>query len=328
MKSIIKTPILALTIGGGIVSPLDPSVIEEPTSLTLAGVYGAFTEDEDYTIEFVTHGDANKLILHVEYINPVYDTRILMQSIKVSNFISRKIFFTYTLQFKNKLKSTGLKLHFYFGNENDYIWSKSLTIYPKKKESINAKYYKKNNYLINGTLLGEGKGWILPDIYNFTNTIDFITTNKDNSLDVSEISFHHSPQINKMDKNNDCYLIINDIYNIYQSIDKSDDQLIKLPVKILSSNNECRFSFVNNMFVNPNTLEMSFKEQIGFITTDKFYVPLMSSDKFEDTEIYLQLNNIGPNETTITIPLNFIKGNNLIGNCFDSTYCIEGEVKK
>lgn len=324
MKYIIK----GILLSGAIISSINKSSTTNSYIIVPITVYGAFDGTKDATIGCFISNYTAGLKMTIEYYNTQFNTRFMVQSVNIDDSIDRAHRrFSIQLYLKDNLTANGLKLNLYLGSSLNPLWNTSFTLYPKISETINTKLFKKKNYVIKSTLL-TSSNWITDEVYDFSNTLDYISDNNDNSLNISECCFIHSPVVTNIDSYGESFLVIEDVHNIYQFIDKDINNSIKIPINIINNKEVYSFSFKNLMYVNPNNLQMSFVEQKGFIETNKFYIPFGLQEKLKDSEIYCELNRIGLNKTTVKLPLSYTEGKSLFGNCYDSTYCIQGEVKK
>lgn len=327
MKSITK----ALLLLSASLAPIRGSDVPASEMLYIGSFYGGFDGSSDVTVMCGINNYQKGLILTAEYFNTQYGTRFMVQTVDIDDNLDRtKKRLKFPLLFKGNMFKTGPTIDMYIGSKNKPLWENKFTIYPKISETINTKNYIKKQYVIKDTILTYTNlpEWVDSESYDFTNTLDIISNDKNNALEIMEINFSHYPLIDNLDNNGSCYLVIKDQYDIYKNIDKIETNKIKIPVNIIRNDKIYCFEFKNEMYVNPNNLQMSFRQIDGFIKTSNFYVPLGKLDSLQDSEIYFELNKIGMNDTTVKMPLSFVNGRNLFGACYNSTYCIEGEVKK
>ena len=323
MKSITK----ALLLLSAAIAPIRASDIPANEMLILGSTCGAFDGSSDVSLTCLMNNYQKGLMLNIEYHNTQYGTRFMVQTVDIDENIDRsKKRLKFPLLLKGNMFKTGVTIDMHIGNKSKLLWEKQFTIYPKLSESINTKNYIKKQYVIKDTILTPL--WVDSESYDFTSTLDIITNDMNNALEISEIYFSHYPSIDNLDNNGNCFLVIKDQYEIYQSIDKVETNKIKIPVSIKRNDQIYYFEFKNEMYVNPNNLQMSFRQTDGYIKTSNFYIPLGKLEQLQDSEIYFELNKIGMNDTNVKMPLSFVNGKNIFGACYNSTYCIQGEVKK
>ena len=62
----------------------------------------------------------------------------------------------------------------------------------------------------------------------------------------------------------------------------------------------------------------------GYVLTNDFYLPINGRKKFNQKQLYFDLNQIGYDGLTTSIPLKYDVDKSLVGTCTDGDYCIVG----
>lgn len=79
-------------------------------------------------------------------------------------------------------------------------------------------------------------------------------------------------------------------------------------------------------WAHPHTLEMcTYQLTPDYIATQNFYFPAGCYEDIKDNvEFYFVATNVGYNEATYYVNLDFLASHDYLGNCNNSTYCISG----
>ena len=85
-----------------------------------------------------------------------------------------------------------------------------------------------------------------------------------------------------------------------------------------------RFYPINDMYVNPNTLEMSSSKKKGYVKTDRIYFPI-TCDAEEKFEFRFVFDYLGANGIQFFYISNVYAPRRIFGNCFDSAVCVSTE---
>ena len=72
---------------------------------------------------------------------------------------------------------------------------------------------------------------------------------------------------------------------------------------------------------------MSFNPEEDFVLTRYFYLPKNGREDLIDKKMNVYLYGAGLGSSNITWNLTYLAGQNLLGDCSDSDYCIVGEQK-
>lgn len=112
----------------------------------------------------------------------------------------------------------------------------------------------------------------------------------------------------------------------YLPADETGQKII--PLSLIKNAETYYLSFPDIMYVNPLSLDMSLKEERGFVATSYFYLPINQMDIFENTNFSFAIEGLGANKSRFVWTVNFTVTKSLIGPCSSSDYCVIGGVSQ
>lgn len=204
-------------------------------------------------------------------------------------------------------------LKFYFAN-----------IYPPSKERVLATSLKQGIYTSKPVAFyGNGKDMVeIVDEFDFTKIGDYVDNDYYYRLDIGRNAFYfqNNYQITCSSANLRFY---DDDYLFPNFTHQSNDEIV-IPLKIYQRNEKLCFQFVNKFYVEKKTLDVSDTYQPNYIISSSFYLPINGLRKFNGKTLYVDINGLGMNEISTTIPLKYELNRLIMGSCSDGEYCIHG----
>ena len=160
------------------------------------------------------------------------------------------------------------------------------------------------------------------ETFDFSLNYDVFANEEYYQLDISNQSFNYScvkPFVYKTAE-----LLYQDVNDIFPYLSKDRRGYIHISLKLTQTNNRLQFSFNDLFWVNPHTLQISESKRLGFIRTNKVYLPLGKKDILEGSTFKIKVSEAGVNSSSIEYELTYYSSNNLFGYCENSDYCIKG----
>ena len=292
--------------------------------------YGAFTSEMNAMVKFKFEKTTQKHYFCARYYNYRTNSMLIDESYKLSEYLESDLTLEYTLKCKSRLNSDGLRI--VFSTENSAgteKTSKQVIIYPTNGDTIYSYQYVNKAYTIDNRIFKIESDTIKNrESVRFENTVDYLTNDVDNAIDISEVSFTYNEGINLINKTVNKYLKILDLDNIFPYLSKDANGYINVPLECVQNGIDISLKYKNRFFYNPSTLDISFTGRSGFIETDKFFIPKGKLKLLENATFAVEMMEFGRSKFNIVIPLNFVKDRNYLGLCSDSSHCIIGGIRE
>lgn len=260
----------------------------------------------------------------------IYDINNNLMSMSKSplTYISKysPIKLSFAMNFPNGLDENGFIIDFDLLDDNVIKWTSKATI--KLNSATNIDVLENKNYKTPVTAFYfKGKRIItLSEEYNFDNIYDYFPADYYQKIDLSKFSFKYN--YSKDFTYADATLYIYDEHNIFTNMQHDDDVLLRVPLKITQADGDYHFSYGCNLYVDPITFDMSFSFLPNYKKTNNFYLPINKKKEILDTTFEIGLYDCGDNHISFYWELDYLVNTNIVGNCYESAYCIIGGVKQ
>ena len=291
--------------------------------------YGPFSlsnlQDVDVTFTYELYSISSQSVIE--------RMRILKDGSVVASYNKKAISYTtgqrnnvtFTIPITNYWTQNGLELRFEIVTPSYAILKAySSTFYPPKNSQISAPTLKSELYTSkclgfygNGIEMCEFK-----EMFDFRNIGDYLDNDYYYRLDVSRNYFLYPNDFALIFKS--AKLRFNDSEYLFRYYTHKNNGDIEIPLTIEVNNNRARFGFNNLFYVNKRTLDISDEYQPGWASTYSFYLPINGRKKFNGKTIYIDLEELGYDKISTTIPLKFELNRTIVGVCTDGDYCVVG----
>lgn len=323
MHSLFRLGILGTLVTAAAVVPID-----EPLRATIdSDMIGPFDEfQSNQTIEFTYK--LNKRNAEVNEELRVYNARSGDQVSKDLTATHTVMSKPYTVSFNLLLKKffgpDGLTIKFSVISKGTTASTRSVTIYPRKKETINLK--ETNTTRVQSNIVSfaiiNGETVTYHDDFNFVGFKDYVNADNYYSLDLSENVFLY----NRSTLNcKSAVLRIWDMKNILKTL-PHDGNAVNVPLEIVNNGEKKSFKYKNIFYVNRLNLETLNYEFQNYVETDKLFLPVNKKKDFLGTYMEILLYDCGLNNYDLQFQLTYDVFRELLGSCDKSDYCIKGEV--
>lgn len=163
------------------------------------------------------------------------------------------------------------------------------------------------------------------DEYNFSLIPSSLLEETYLSIDLRKIKFTYKGK--SMLSGGLMYLTFTDWWNNFPYLEKErQNTVLKLKLEFDYTSLTYNLALKDGYYVNPSTLEMSYRPMPGFVETNTFYLPVNKGDKVDGMMMYFYLNSMGYELNNFTFSASYYYGKTLIGSCSDSQYCVIGEL--
>ena len=234
---------------------------------------------------------------------------------------------TYSLQMviptKNRLTEDGLKLEIQYTLNSD-TYTTTGVIYPYESKSIAVN--RQNLIITNKGVLFKIRSRVIvtDETLDFTDFPEYLSLKSGNAIDFSNLTFGIDKNIGFSCGN--IGLLIKDNTKVYPNLVTGSK--VTLHCDYIVNESEVTIYLNEQMYVKPDTLEMSKTKLNGMVPTTELFVPVGKEELLTTDDFRLVITNAGYSEATINIPLNFFYSKKVIGQCFDSEYCISGGIRE
>ena len=312
--------------------PLPPNPNLEDTYIYFynESYYGPFSSEYNVMTTFSFSTTTDRHYFCVKYYNNRTNALVVNESYKLSDYLDANNRLEYTVKCKDRLNGDGLRIVFSTENSSGKEKrTKTVVIYPTSPETIYSYQYVNTAYIVDQRIfkITNDKTYTKESV-RFENTIDYLTNDVYNAIDISEVTFTYDEGFNLINKGFNKYLKILDLDNIFPYLTKDSNGYINIPLECVQNNKDITLKFKNSFYYNPSTLDISTYSRSGFTKTDKFYIPKGKLKLLENATFAVEMNDFGRCKFNIIIPLSFIKDRNYLGLCSDSSHCIIGGIKE
>ena len=292
--------------------------------------YGAFFNESNSMVKFKFSSVTDRHYFCAKYYNNRTNALLVNESYKMSDYLESDRTLEYTIKCKGKLNNDGLRI--VFSTENSTGGeknSKTIRLYPTANETIYSYQYVNTAYVVDERIFKiESESIKSRESVRFENTIDYLTNDAYNAIDISEVTFTYNEGYNLVNKGVNKYLKILDLDYVYPNLTRDVNNYINIPLECVQNGKDISMKYKNHFYYNPSTLDMSFTSKSGYVETDKFYIPKGKLKILENATFAVDMPSFGRSGFNIVIPLNFVKDRNYFGLCGDSSHCIIGGIKE
>lgn len=241
--------------------------------------------------------------------------------------------FTFNVEINKYILPRGVYIWFfiYEKDTNNILFYDSRTVYPASKhEDINIKNltnytYTSTDYLFSfsSTVLTQSKN--RETIY-FTHFVDDIFYQEEYGK--SSFNGYISYEFNKaLSTEGKIYLFFDDKYEIFPYLKTIDNKkVIEFTFKRRSRVSIYYDISMVPLYVNYETYETSYLPRSGFQSTNYFYFPKNRRNEVEGMLFQICFETFGASKSEYYFDGIFSFNKNHIGNCNNSTYCVNGEI--
>ena len=244
----------------------------------------------------------------------------------VSYTIGTKRSVTFLVPIHDYWNVNGLTLKFEIINSSSSAILKdySITFYPPSQKTINGSLLKRETYTSkalgfygDGTELKE-----LKETFDFTTIGDYVGVDYYYRLRLDNNHFLYPNDYTLASYN--LALRFNDDDNLFPYYTHDNNGDIVIPLIFNRNGNQVSFKFKNHFYINKKTLQISDTYRAAFTSTNDFYLPINGRKKFNNKQLYIDIDRIGLDEISTSIPLKYDTSRSLLGVCTDGEYCIVG----
>ena len=244
----------------------------------------------------------------------------------IDHTIGSKRSVTFNVPIKDYWSTSGLTLNFEIVNSNSNAILKafSVTFYPPSQKTISGVLLKREQYTSKCLgFYGDGEGMKeLKETFDFTTIGDYLGVDYYYRLKLDNNYFIY-PNDNLLTSYG-ANLRFNDDENLFPYYTHQDNGDILIPLSLNKSGNKVTFKYKNNFYINKKTLQISDTYRSSFVVTKDFYLPINGRKIFNNKQLYIDLERVGLDEISTSIPIKYDTSKSLVGVCTDGEYCLVG----
>lgn len=158
----------------------------------------------------------------------------------------------------------------------------------------------------------------LIETFNFSNLSHTLDLSNYYKLDLSSLSFYYD--FYKEFEVDELYIEFLDSENLFPYLEEESGYK-RIPLYIKEDNHNLSFVF-KNLYVKPDTLEMSVVNREGFTPTNYFFLPKNKINKLQGFKFTLRMVNGGVSNITFSYEVEVGINALLLGPCSESMFCV------
>ena len=206
------------------------------------------------------------------------------------------------------------------------IFNESCTIYARQNDILNGNPHLGDYWTSEVLAFKIVDSEIVPyrDILSLQDTLDFFAVDNYYRLDLKCIVFSFTSYSKSYGK---AEISFEDEHNVFPLVEKDENDVIHLDLIVnMDDMPTISLQYKKGFYVNPKNLEMSSTYQSGYKPTNYFYFPVNKLTDIVDYKFNLRIEELGLNESTFLLTLDYDTTQRLIGRCYQSDYCVTGGV--
>ena len=290
---------------------------------------GPFKEfDKDTTIKFSYSLSSSLSSVHEEL--SYFDAttgRLYSRSSKATHSTGTGITnVQFPVSLSKYFSSNGLRFKFTIYHSDTVISNSEVSIYPMEEKNIDV-------------IEGNIKSLVSKDVafkienknittyhddFNFVGFKDYIDADNYYSLDLRGNKFLY----NNIDLNySSAGLEINDPKKIFQFLNHDSNGSLNIKLALTNDGKEMSFKVSDNYYVNPFTLDIANYKIPDSVKSNMFYFPINKKKEFLGASFKIVLADCGLNKYNLNFRITYDIFRDLVGNCYQSDYCVKGMVE-
>ena len=234
--------------------------------------------------------------------------------------------FEFPVALSKYFSSNGIKFQLTIYSEEIVISRSIATIYPMEEKTINVTREKVKNLVSKDVAFKIENSNLITyhDDFNFTGFKDYVDADNYHSLDFKGNTFLSNQQNLNYSK---ASLTFTDPKRVFRYLNHDNSGNINIKLGLTENNEKKEFCVIDNIFVNPYTLEMATYQIPDGIKTHKIYFPVNKKTDFLGETFDILLSECGLNKYNFVFEITYDIFRDLVGNCSNSDYCVKGTVE-
>ena len=207
------------------------------------------------------------------------------------------------------------------------IINRSFNLYPISEETINPVTMEQYSSMTLGFDIDGSTFHAQKEKFTFEGFSTYFNKSVYYRLPIEQFSFSRSGFDNTHLTYADSYMKIYQDTELFPAL-RFTNRMCKIPIKLVDRGGSLGIEFKNQLYVDKKTLIMSTDAMVGFVGTNRFYLPINKKRNINRLEVGFEINKVGVSQTTFKWSTTLYPDNGFVGDCQDSEYCIVGEVSQ
>lgn len=317
-----------------LLSPFLISALPTSNYYLSSSVYGPFSAyEKNQTLVFSVR--SNLLISQNVYAEmSIFNAQmnIVSKSRSLTVAISKYNSQTLSVEFVTNyfLSPNGMKALFTLVDANtlNQLIASNFSLYPAKERIINPTEHNESSIEFEPTCFAFCNSGIITyhEKYQFNQFYDYFLIDTYYRLLIDQFTFNYYFLKDLTYQTAKLHFSIDEQLFPYISYEENNE--IAIPLQLVKENGSYHFCYLETMYVNPLTLQMSLTPLPQFVATSYFYLPKNGMNILQNKKFYFTLTGLGQNNVTFEWSASLLTENNLLGPCFDSDYCVIGGIAR
>ena len=291
----------------------------------IVGPFTAYQQDVTITYRYQLKNSLNNVKEKLRTSNATTGTIYTNTEKKAHNVGTSMVGVTFDLLLKSYFGNNGMKIEFSITQNGTTLETISSIIYPAEKETVEVTKGKVKSLVGKTTafkITQKGLTFDYHDEFNFVGFKDYIDADNYYSLDLRGNSFLY----NRVGLSySTAKLLVPDEKRLFKYLPHDNKGNVSFDL-IINGTNQRNFSFSEDIYVNPINLDISKTKITDFIKTNSVYLPLNKKQDFIGKDLKIIISECGLSKYTLIFDVTYDIFRNLIGSCYDSDYCVKGNV--
>lgn len=309
-------------------SPSSSSASPESDYIATSGIYGPFQfGDPDYYITF-----QYRYYFQSQYIKERLrlsnnDGQVYSSTQKLHDYNSGTLQnVTFKVPISNLMNTHGLSMIFeIYDSTSTPLKSYPITeFYFPQSQFINFQTLRNELYSSkNFAFYADGNSIVaINERLDFTSFSDYLDVDYYYRLNLSNLRFSYDSLVPFNYESATLRFVDKERLFPYLSHDYNHE--VKLPVSLKSNGSVISFAFKDKYYINKRTLQISETFKPDYALTGDFYLPINGKKIFNHKTLFLDINGVGVNRISTSIPLSYDADKDLMGLCHDAVHCLVG----
>ena len=323
MHKLIATSLLAALLIAGSVT--NTNVIRTVDS-EMIGPFKEFDEDTKIKFSYRLNNNLDKVYEELRCFNATTGEAFSKSTRKMHYTGTGTVSFEFPVSLSKYFSSNGIRFQLTIYSDNIVISRSIASIYPMEQKEIHVTRDKIKSLVSKDVAFKiENSNMITyRDDFNFTGFKDYVDADNYHSLDFRGNTFLSNQENLNYSSANLTYL---DSKRVFKYLGHDGYGKINIRLGITNDNEKKSIKVVDNIYVNPYTLDISSFQLPDTVKTNKIYFPVNKKTEFLGKSFSIVLFDCGLNKYKLIFDITYDVFRDLVGNCSNSDYCIKGMVE-
>lgn len=323
MHKLIATSLLAALLVDGAVT--NTNVIRTVNS-DMIGPFKEFDEDTKIKFSYRLNHNLDKVYEELRCFNATTGDAYSKSTRTIHYTGTGTVSFEFPVALSKYFSSNGIKFQLTIYSDNIVISRSIASIYPIEEKDIHVTRDKIKSLVSKDVAFKIDNSNMITyrDDFNFTGFKEYVDADNYHSLDFRGNTF----LCNQENLNyGSASLAFIDQKRVFKYLSHDSNGKINIKLVVAENKEKKGFSVLDNIFVNPYTLDIATYKIPEGIKINKIYFPVNKKIEFLGKTFSIVLSKCGLNKYNLIFDITYDVFRDLVGNCSNSDYCIKGMVE-